>query len=217
MLQLEMADNIKKLFDYFTDQTGIQVPENVLQTYLNGKNNNSEFLRLFKFQIDSLEQGSAPDLRVLISEKFANEILTLIHKYPYEKRTTVLFQEVYDYQYKGREIKIEPDVGDFVIEEILYNVIDYNYRENRFDFALVQEAYQNLGSDPEEMKVVLILWSHCGGEGGLIVRGKNVGYNTGYTHGESSEIEFNTKKYEYDGFLFEENERLHKPISEHSK
>jgi hypothetical protein len=212
-----MADNIKRLFKYFTDQSGIQIPKNVLQIYLSGKNNNSEFFRLFKSHIDSLKRGSVPDLSVLISEKFVNEILTLIHKYPYENRTTILFQEVYDYQYKGREIEIGKDVEDFVIEEILYSVNDYNYKENRFDFPLVQEAYQNLGSDTEQMKVVLLLWGHCGGEGGLIVRGKNVGYDTGYTHDESSQIEFNRKIYEYKGFLFEKHEELHKPIPENSE
>ena len=48
----------------------------------------------------------------------------------------------------------------------------------------------------------------------LIVRGKNIGYNSGYPHNEYNEIYFNGKKFEYPGFKFEEFEKPHKPILE---
>jgi hypothetical protein len=202
----------KELFNYFTKQTEIQIPQNVLKYYVNGGNNNSEFIRLFKYQIDSLEKGYNPELSVFISEKFAKEILTLIHEYSYEERTTTLYQEIFDNKSYGKELKFDTNIEKIVIEEVLYSVTDYNYKENRFKFPLIQKAYQNVNSNPEEIKVVLVLWSDCGGEGGLIVRGKNIGYDTAYSHSETSEIEFNGKTYEYQGFLSEECERLHKLI-----
>lgn len=206
--------NTNELFDYFKKETGIQIPQNVVENYLSGKYDNSEFIRLFKHQVDSIEIGSYPELGILISPKFAKEILTLVHEYSFEERTTTLFQEILDHNNYGKELKIETSLEDFVIEEILYAIIDYNYIENKFKFPLIQKAYENINSKIEELKVVLILWGHCGGEGGLIVRGKNIGFDTGYSHGESSEVEFRGKKYEYKGFLFEEHEKIHKPILE---
>jgi hypothetical protein len=202
----------KELFNYFTKQTEIQIPQNVLKYYVNGGNNNSEFIRLFKYQIDSLEKGHNPELSVFISENFAKEILTLIHEYSYEERITTLYKEIFDYNNYGEKLMFDTSIEEFVIEEVLYSVTDYNYKENTFKFPLIQKAYQNINSNPEETKVVLVLWSDCGGEGGLIVRGKNIGYDTAYSHSETSEIEFNGKTYEYQGFLSEEYERLHKLI-----
>lgn len=202
----------KELFNYFTKQTEIQIPQNVLKYYVNGGNNNSEFIRLFKYQIDSLEKGHNPELTVFISENFAKEILTLIHEYSYEERITTLYKEIFDYNNYGEKLMFDTSIEEFVIEEVLYSVTDYNYKENTFKFPLIQKAYQNINSNPEETKVVLVLWSDCGGEGGLIVRGENIGYDTAYSHSETSEIEFNGKTYEYQGFLSEECERLHKLI-----
>lgn len=205
---------IEDQFDYFKKQTGIQIPQNVVENYLNNKNNNSEFIRLFKYQVDSVEKGHYPELSILISEKFAKEILTLIHEYSYSERITNLFQEIFDYNNYNKELKIETNIEEFVIEEILYSVIDYNYIENKFKFPLIQKAYENIGSKTEELKVILILWTHCGGEGGIIVRGRNIGFDSGYAHGDFSVVNFKDKKYEYSGFLFEEDEKIHKPILE---
>ena len=206
--------NIEEKFDYFKKKTGIQIPQNVVENYLSGKNNNSEFIRLFKHHFDSLEKDYDPELSILISPKFAKEILTLIHEYSYEKRISTLFQEIFDYNNYGKELNIETNIEDFVIEEILYAVIDYNYIENKFKFPLIQKAFENINSNTEEIKVILILWTHCGGEGGLIVRGKNTGFDSGYSHGETLELDFKGKKYEYKGFVFEDIEKIHKPILE---
>jgi len=205
---------IEEQFDYFKKQTGIQIPPNVLENYLSDKNNNSEFIRLFKSQVDSLEKNYKPELSILISPKFAIEILTLIHEYSYEDRITTLFHEICNYNNYSTELKIETSIEDFVIEETLYAVIDYDYIENKFKFPLIQKAFENINSNTEEIKVILILWSHCDGEGGLIVRGKNTGFDSGYAHGDSSEVEFRGKKYDYKGFQFEEHEKIHKPILE---
>lgn len=205
---------IEEQFDYFKKKTGIQIPQNVIENYLSDKNNNSQFIRLFKDQVDSIEKGYNPILLILISPKFAKEILTLIYEYSFEDRTTTLFQEIFDYNNYSKELKIDTNIEDFVIEEILYSVIDYNYIENKFKFPLIQKAFENIESNAEEIKVILILWGHCGGEGGLIVRGKNTGFDSGYAHEDSSVVEFRGKKYEYRGFLFEEYEKIHKPILE---
>lgn len=207
--------NVKELFNYFTRETGIQIPQNVMDIYSNGNNNNSEFIRLFKDTVVSLEKGYQPQLSILISPQFAIEILTLIHEYSYQERITTLFQEICSYNNYNKElINNVKNIEDFVIEEILYIVIDYNYKENKFKFPLIQKAFENINSNIEEIKVLLILWAHCGGEGGLIVRGKNTGFDAGYVHGETKEIDFKGKKYEYDGFVFEEHERIHKLITE---
>lgn len=204
--------NTKESFNYFTHQTGIQIPQNVLKDYSNGDNDDSPFIRLFKAQIDSIKKGHNPELKVLISENFAREILTLIFEFSYKERTSILFKEIFEYNSYGDKMKFDTSIEDFVIEEILYSIIDYNYKENRFKFPMIQKAYEKINSNPEELKVFLVLWCDCGGEGGLIVRGKNIGCDTGYTHSKSSEIEFNGKIYEYEGYLFEEHEKLHKPI-----
>lgn len=215
-----MEINVQELFNYFTSQTGIEIPLNVLKIYSEGKNNNSNFIRLFKSHVEHLEKGILPELRILISEKFAFEILNLINKYPVQDQYDVLFSklELYDlFFYKGKKMKEGLHTEKLLIEEIFYIVNDYNYKKNIFNFPLIQEAYQNLDSNPEVMKVILVLSGDCGGESGLIVRGKNLGYDTLYTHGESSEIEFNGQTYEYDGYLFENYERLHKIIIESFK
>ncbi|REH00851.1 hypothetical protein [Flavobacterium aquicola] len=204
--------NTRESFNYFTSQTGIQIPQNVLNIYSNGDTDNSEFIRLFKPQIDSIKKGYNPELRVLISENFAKEILTLIHEYSYEERITTLYKEIFNNKNYGKELKLDTNMDKIVIEEVLYSVTDYNYKENTFKFPLIQKAYKKINSNPEEIKVFLVLWCDCGGEGGLIVRGKNIGCDTGYTHSDSSEIEFNGKIYEYDGYLFEKHEKLHKAI-----
>lgn len=204
--------NTKESFNFFTSQTGIQIPQNVLNIYSNGDNDNSEFIRLFKPQIDSIKKGYNPELKVLISENFAKEILNIIFEFSYEERITVLFQNICKYNNYGDKIKFDTNIEDFVIEEVLYSIVDYNYKENCFKLPIIQKAYEKINSNSEELKVFLVLWCDCGGEGGLIVRGKNIGCDTGYTHSDSSEIEFNGKTYEYDGYLFEKHEKLHKPI-----
>jgi hypothetical protein len=202
---------MEELFNYYTSQTGIIIPQNVQKYYLN-YDGNSRFLEFLKSQIDSTKKGYYPELLVLISEKFAKEILTLIFKFPYEERITDLFKIVCEYNKYGKDIIIERSIEDFVIEEILYSVIDYNYKENKFGFPLIQKAYKNINFNSEEVKIILRLWIDCGGEGGLIIRGKNVGCDTVYSHNEDSKIKFNGKIYEYKGFFFEEYEKSHKPF-----
>lgn len=214
-----MEINVQELFSHFTSQTGIEIPFNVLKIYSDGKNNNSNFIRLFRSDVENLKKGILPELRILISEKFALKILKLINKYPVQDQYDVLFNnlELYDPIYKGKKMKEGLHTEKLLIEEIFYMVNDYDYTKNSFNFPLIQEAYQNLDSNPEIMKVILVLSGDCGGESGLIVRGKNLGYDTSYTHGESSEIEFKGQTYEYDGYLFENYERLHKLIIENFK
>lgn len=214
-----MEINVQEQFNYFTSQTGIEIPLNVLKIYSEGKNNNSNFIRLFKSHVEHLEKGILPELRILISEKFAFEILNLINRYPAYDRYNILFNslELYDPIYEGKKMKEGLHTEKLLVELIFYLVNDYDYAKSSFKFPLIQEAYQNLDSNPEMMKVIFVLSGDCGGESGLIVRGKNLGYDTWYTHGESSEIEFNGQTYEYDGYLFENYERLHKLIIENFK
>jgi len=201
-------------FEYFAERTGIEIPQNVLNHYLNGKNSNSEFVRLFKSQIDDVEKTLNPDLSILVSENFAKEILKLIYEFSYEERTTILFKDICHYNNYEENIKFDTSIEDFVIEEILYTVVDYSYKENKFKFPLVQKAYETIGSNTEEIKVVLVLWAHCGGQGGIIIRGKNIGFDSFCVHTDYSEVEFNGKNYSYKGFPSKEYERLHKPILE---
>lgn len=201
-------------FAYFREKTGIEIPQNIVNHYLNGKNSNSEFIRLFKSQIDNLEKTFSPDLSVLISENFAKEILKLIYEFSYEERITVLFKDICHYNNYDEKIKFDTSIEDFVIEEILYTVVDYSYKENQFKFPLVQKAYETLDSNSEEIKVILILWVHCGGEGGIIIKGKNIGFDSFYVHTDYSEVVFNGKTYCYKGFPSEEYERLHQPVLE---
>lgn len=209
-----MENNANELFNYFTQETGIEIPQVIVKHYLNGNNNNSQFIRLFKSEIESVKNGNYPHLNVLISEKFAKEILKLIFEHSYNERITTLFQKIFDYNNYGKGIKIDTSIEDFVIDEILYSIVDYNYRNDSFDFPIIQKAYENINSDHNEMKVVLVLSVDCGGEGGIIVRGKNEGFDINYSHTESLDLEFNGKKYEYKGFVFEEYEKLHQPIIE---
>ncbi len=198
-------------FKYFKEKTGIEIPQNIVKHYLNGKNGDSEFMRLFKSQIDDLEKESTPYLNILISEKFAERIINEIFKFSLEERITYLFNKLCEHHNYKKEILSE-DIQDFVVEEILYTVFDYNYKENRFEFPLIQKAYETFDSNTEEIKVVLVLWGHCGGEGGIIVRGENIGYDIGYTHSDLSEIENNGKFYSYLGFPPKNYESLHKPV-----
>ncbi len=210
-------ENTEELFDYFFKHTSIQIPKNVLKSYQKNQNKNSQFIRLFKSQIASIRKGSTDHLSVLVSEKFALEILKIIDEIPSQKRYNVLFHklEMYDPSfYNGKKMIPSLDSVKLIIEEVFCYLNDYDFKENKFKFPLIQKAYENLKSNYNEMKVILILYGDCGGEGGIIVRGKNIGFDSGYPHGESSEIEFNDITYEYKGYFFEKYEKLHKPILE---
>ncbi len=212
--------NTEELFDYFHKHTSIEIPKNIVKSYETNQNQNSQFIRLFKSQIESIKRGSKPELSILISENFVLEILKIIEGIPIQERYDMLFQklEVYDTSfYKGRKMTLSLDSVKSIIEEILCYLNDYDYKENRFKFPLIQKAYEKLTSDCNEMKVILILYADCGGEGGIIVRGKNIGCNSGYPFNESSEIEFNGETIEYSGYFFEEHERLHKPVIKNFK
>jgi hypothetical protein len=208
-----MEKSIEKLFSDFITQSGIEIPQNILSNYKNGENNNSDFVRLFKLNFDSVQKLN-PELRILISESFVLEILNLINKFPKQNRFDILFQELenYDNFYNGKKMQIDLDTKKLLTEDLLYYVNDYNYNDNRFKFPLIQKAYENLDSNPEVMKVILILYADCGGEGGIIVRGKNHGFDTGYLHDEFSTIEFEGTIVEYDGYTKQSYERLHKVV-----
>ncbi|TXD80880.1 hypothetical protein ESY86_20495 [Subsaximicrobium wynnwilliamsii] len=208
---------MEELFNDFTNQTGIELPQSIIKYYLDGRNSNSQFVRLFKSNFDSVEKRKYPYLKVLLSEMFAREILTLIHEYSYDERINDLFYEIYNYHYKDKQIIFDTNKEDFVIDEIFYATIDYNYKKNQFKFPLIQNAYEKLDSNPEFLKVILILHGSCGGDGGIIVRGKNIGYDSGYIHGEKTEVEFNDKIFEYNGYSFENYEKIHKVIEEKFK
>lgn len=208
-------ENLKSQFELFTRHTGIDIPKNVINCYL-GKYGNYEFIRLFKANFDSIEKDYYPELRVLISEKFVLEILKVIYSFPKEEIYNTLFSnlEMYNSFYEGKKMTNSLDSEKLLIEELLYFINDYDYRKNQFKFPLIQKAFENLDSNPNVMKVILILYGSCGDEGGIIIRGKNLGYDSSLAHGESSEIEFNEEVFQYEGFSFEKFERIHKPILE---
>jgi|SRR5690554_2138534 len=221
--------NIKESFEYFYNKTEIEIPKEIQDYYLEEKNNNSSFVRLFKSQIETLKDGYQPTLSVLISETFAREILKLVYEIPKDVRMDVLFKQISNHSFNGiKNIYLknnqlysastnevfEEDTEEFILNEIFFSVKDYDFRDNKFNFSLVQSAYEKLSHNDVNIKVILILWGDCGGEGGIIVRGKNIGFNSSYPHNEYNEIHFNGKKYEYPGFLFEEYEKKHKPFLE---
>lgn len=94
-----------------------------------------------------------PDLSILVSENFAKEILKLIYEFSYEQRITILFKDICQYNNHEENIKFDTSMEDFVIEEILYTVFDYSYKENQFKFPLVQKAYETIGSNTEEIRL----------------------------------------------------------------
>lgn len=224
--------NIKESFEYFHNQTGVEIPYNIQHNYLDDKNNNSEFVRLFKSLIDSLERDNKPGFNILISERFANEILKVIYEIPKNERIEIVFKEISNHSFneikniylKNNELyngvndkPINEETEKFLLDQVFFTVNNYDLRNNKFNFKWVQKAYENLGSDSFYIKVILTLWAHCGGEGGIIIRGMKTGFNSGYAYNETSEIEFNGKIFEYMGYAFEESERPHTPILENLK
>lgn len=210
-------ENTEKLFDFFHKNTSIEIPKNIVKFYEKNQNQNSQFIRLFECQVESINKGNKPDLSILISEKFVLEILKIIEEIPVQERLNILFKklEMYDNSfYKGKKMTPSLDSIKLIIEEILFYLNDYDYKENKFKFPLIQKAYENLKLDYNEMKLILILSADCGGEGGIIVRGRNVGFDSGYPHSEFSEIEFNGEIIQYRGYFFEKHERSHIPVIE---
>ena len=215
---------INHMANFFAQQTGIEIPKDVLKFYAlhEKKDIDFEFIRLFKYQYESCKNGQKPYLSVLISEAFALEILKLIYAIPNEERMEVLFNKISNHSFNGINKKIyfennklysgidhnpiEDDIEEFILDEIFYSVNDYDYAKNEFNFHLIQTAYENLQSDCENIKVILILYADCGGEGGIIVRGKHLGYSAGYAHIDESYIVFNEKRIAYRGFIQEKYE-----------
>tara|TARA_R110002072_G_scaffold294963_3_gene465571 strand:+ start:525 stop:1298 length:774 start_codon:yes stop_codon:yes gene_type:complete len=222
--------NIHEMANYFAEKTGILIPKEVLDFYSLHENENMdlEFVRLFKHQYESIKDGGNPYISVLISEKLAIEIVKLCMTIPEHNRIEILFDKIKNHSFNkiGEKMyfkndklynsfknkPIEEDYEEFVLDEILYSVNDYDFRNNRFNFSLIQQAYENIGSEINNIKAILILWVHCGGEGGIIVKGKNVGYETGYAHIDDLDLNFNGKNIKYRGFLHEENEKIYTEI-----
>lgn len=207
---------MEQLFNDFTEETGIRIPQNIKELYLDSNNSSSEFVRLFKANFQSSKN---PQLSILISEKFVLEILNLINNYPENDRYGLLFRdlETYDTFYKGKKMKPDLDSEKLLIEEILYYVSHYDYKNNQFKFPIIQRTYEKLNSNQDLMKVILILYGSCGGEGGIIVRGENVGHDCGYAHGEMSEIKMYEDTIEYRGYSSIAYERSHLAILENHR
>ncbi|WP_298901606.1 hypothetical protein [uncultured Psychroserpens sp.] len=209
----------------FASTTGIDIPKEIVDFYElhEDKNIDFEFIRLFRDLYGSSKKGEYPYISLLISENFALEILKLIYAIPDTNRMEILFESIKNHPFNGIHTKIylknntlyrsiddkpiAEDTEEFIIEEILFAVNDYDYRSNSFNFPLIQKAYESLNSDSSNIKVILILSVDCGGEGGIIVRGKHMGYSASYAHIDESYVMFNEKRIAYSGFLCEDSER----------
>lgn len=213
---------IKESFQYFYAKFGIEVPIEIQSHCLDVGNGESEFMLLFKSLIRDIQIGYQPHFVVQISEAFANEILKLVFEVPDKERVDFLFKQISNHSFNGiknliikdnqlfntfTKENIKDNVEEFIISEIFYAVNDYDTLNDRFNFGLVQNAYERLGSNQLDFKLVLILWMLNGGEGGVILRGKHAGYSCSYAHHEFKEIEVSGRKFVYPGFLSSEYEK----------
>ncbi|MBI1306957.1 MAG: hypothetical protein GC181_10180 [Bacteroidetes bacterium] len=217
--------SLQETANFYAAKTGIEIPQTILDFYADGVNQDAEdgFIQAFKVEYENAKQGYLPEMSILISESFASEILKLYFAVPEKERieTTLAHIKNHPFNEMGNKFYsknnqlyhshnnqlVDEDNDVFLLDEIFYAVKDYDVKENQFNFSLVQKAYENCGCDDQNIKVILLLWAHCGGEGGLIVKGKNTGYETGYAYLDDVKILYQNKVFRYPGFLKEEFEK----------
>ena len=109
-----------------------------------------------------------------------------------------------------KELESFENPTEFSHNILEYLLIDgpnnYDYQANTFKISLLQKAYKSIGLDTNNIKVLLTIWAHCGGWGGLIIRGYNAAYHGGGMHGHYLEVSVNGKLYEYNSNFYEQME-----------
>lgn len=85
----------------------------------------------------------------------------------------------------------------------------YDVNTNKFQLPIINRAYEDIESNRNELKIIMLTWAHCGGWGGLILNGIKAGFDGGGMHGHYLEVEHEGQKYEYNSNFYEHMEKHH--------
>ena len=181
ILNQEMFNKLQKII-------GISIPNDIVNYYLDIPRKNDDFSRM---ALQLINKERKPLIFVQIIPEFAIKIIKNIEK---------LNQN--EIRYLKNELqKITNETCETTQEIISFILVDgvnlYNIELNKFQISIINKTYEETDFNTNNIKVLLCNWMHCGGWGGIVLRGKNVGYEGGAMHGHYLEVDYKGIKYEY--------------------
>ncbi len=147
----------------------------------------------FHKAIERAKDSKAPYyFGVQIERDFA---LMIVEKYDAldEINRKKISEQIATYDVHNNRMMHQDDIGYLLMEGL--NLFDL--AQKKFKIPFIQEVYELLGQDKNQLKVIFTTWAHCGGWGGIILYGKNQSCDGGGMHGHFHEIEYKGRSYEY--------------------
>ncbi|SHN43968.1 hypothetical protein [Chitinophaga sp. CF418] len=124
-------------------------------------------------------EGSKASLIVQINASFAMAIIEAYKALTADEKADLKHQvEKLDIH---NELQRSPNMLSYLLSE---GIDHYDFGEDAFRIPVIQTARSKVIADKPYFNVVLFLWAHCGGWGGIVLRGEHPSYDGGGTHGE---------------------------------
>jgi hypothetical protein len=190
----------REMFEQLQQVLKVSVPEDIIVHYTSKPCVRNDFTRTV---FEASTHGYVPELVVQITPEFAKQIAdTFTHLKAEEK---LQLEE---------EIKnVDAENFNWFTNTLSYLLIDgvrkYNVETNTFAISVIDAAYIKLLSNIDLMRLILKTWEHCGGWGGVVLRGEKTGYDGGGSHDRFAGIEYNGETYEYSSNFFGSIEKHH--------
>lgn len=215
---------IHQINSLLKDKKGIEIPQNIIDLYdqYDKELRDTAFITTLESIAERISNDYEP-IEILMSEAFAREVIRLMDLVKEEHGLEHLFQQIKNHEFnkiKNCDLIHEKlintktgqpfneDLEEFVYSEILYTVNDYDFKKNRFNYPLLQQAFENLNSDINLIKCILVLYADCGGLGGIIFKGLKAGHHIDHSYDDPiHDIVHNGKNIEYQGFVNKHCER----------
>lgn len=176
---------------------GIRFTDKIREFYITEQYVENEFWRL----IDNINYKSNIPITVQIDKPFAKKIIETLLKLNSNEQEILIKK-----QSRGSTLLSM----DTILKLHLTTYLNYyNPKLNRFHNEIIQSCYEYFQSDDSHLKVILSLWAHCGGWGGIIIKGKNKGFHGGGMHDHYQTVTFKNVDYEYNSNSHESMESDH--------
>lgn len=176
---------------------GVKLPNEIRQFYLDGFLSNETFWKT----IERINFNENFQLVIQIDDIFAKEIIKTLLNLSSNEKKELIAEETQGNVVPNFEILVNSYLTEYVNK--------YNPETNQFQRKYIQKSYKKLGNNSSHLKIVLCLWAHCGGWGGIIIKGKNAGFNGGGMHGHYKTVTVDSKEYEYNSNFYENMEKSH--------
>jgi hypothetical protein len=175
-------------FDLFSKKYNIKFPDEIVYFYSQIGCQENDFTRQIKH---NLEMDIKPQILIHFSENFAQLICAEYFKLNDAQRASLSI-EIEQLSNGGFQAQTQEAIQYILTEGPLF----YEFDEDCFSFTFLNTVYKENYHDSLLIKS-LVLWTHCGGCGSIILNTNKKGFNSGEMFGHFLEIENQGKKYEY--------------------